>query len=311
MWSTNELSANANGGTEMMQRGLWDRLPPNYRDAVHIICSRVRELHPEKPNILWHHDLSGDPEAARAMTMADRFIKHVFVSHWQWEGFKKQYGLKESQKVILKNAIDPIPAHEKPSDGPIRLIYHTTPHRGLTLLYPAFAYIYKNIRQDIQLDVYSSFEMYGWPQRDEPYKELFEALKAHPAITYHGYKPNAEIREALQKAHIFAYPSIWPETSCIAAIEAMSAGCLLVMPRYGALPETCFEFPIWYEWHEDIEMHLKIFTTMLIGAIDTVRKPIQSHLSVQKEVTDAFYSWGSRIIQWKNFLRSLGVVDQE
>ena len=41
-------------------------------------------------------------------------------------------------------------------------------------------------------------------------------------MTYHGFKPNDVVRKALSEAHIFAYPSIWVETSCISAIEAMS-----------------------------------------------------------------------------------------
>ena len=91
---------------------------------------------------------------------------------------------------------------------------------------------------NVHLDVFSSFNAYGWAERDEPYQELFDKIEAHPQMTYHGFKPNNIVRNALQKAHIFAYPSIWMETSCIALMEAMSAGLMCVHPNLAALPET-------------------------------------------------------------------------
>ena len=61
--TTDELSKNAMGGTEMMKHGLYDRLDPELRDKVQIICSRVREVDSNRPTILWLHDMFNDPEA--------------------------------------------------------------------------------------------------------------------------------------------------------------------------------------------------------------------------------------------------------
>ena len=52
---------NAMGGTEMMHDGLLSRLPQIYRDNFSFSASRVRELGSNKKNILWLHDLPGDP----------------------------------------------------------------------------------------------------------------------------------------------------------------------------------------------------------------------------------------------------------
>ena len=71
---------------------------------------------------------------------------------------------------------------------------------------------------------------------------IFEECKNTKNINYFGFLENKKIIELLKKMHIFAHPSIWPETSCVAAIESMAAGCEVVTTNLGALPETCSSF---------------------------------------------------------------------
>jgi hypothetical protein len=60
----------------------------------------------------------------------------------------------------------------------------------------------------------------------------------HKDMTYHGGKSNEEVMKALETSHVFLYPSIWRETSCIALIEAITSGVFPIYPSYGALVET-------------------------------------------------------------------------
>lgn len=306
--TVDELSANAMGGTELMKHGLYDRLDADVRDNVQVICSRVREVDEDRPSVLWLHDMYGDPEAQH---LADeesrkRFTKLVFVSHFQKASYEMAFGIKPSEGVVLPNAIEPFEPCEKSTDE-VRLIYHTTPHRGLDILVPVFEELSKHYPQ-VVLDVYSSFEIYGWKDRDIDYEPMFERCRQHPKINYHGYKPNEEVREALKKAHIFAFPSIWPETSCIAAIEAMSAGVAIVHPQYAALPETIPSFGISYSYHEDATMHANIFIGQLATAIDQIHTPeMKNRLQFQKAYADSFYSWKNRTLQWNGLLQ--GVIN--
>ena len=134
--------------------------------------------------------------------------------------------------------------------GKVRFIYHTTPHRGLELLYPIFDELSKH-HDNIHLDVYSSFAIYGWAQRDDPYVELFTEIHNHPNMTYHGSVPNAQIIKALETADVFLYPNIWKETSCIALIEAIKCGVLCIHPNYGALTEVSGGQTLTYDYSED------------------------------------------------------------
>ena len=310
--TTDELSANAMGGTEIMKYGLADRLPPELRDQVQIICSRVRDVDPDKPSILWLHDLPNDPESKQLddEEFRSQFAKIVCVSDWQMQQYNLFKRVPYGDCIVLKNAIDPIPLTPKNFDDGIKLIYHSTPHRGLEILYPVFDQLCKKY-DNITLDVYSSFNLYGWPSRDEPYKDLFDKLEAHPNINYHGSQPNDVVRQALSDAHIFAYPSIWPETSCMCLMEAMSAGLLCVHPNLAALPETAGQWTSMYQWNEDANIHASIFYQYLDAAIRRVKDPdVQQMIGNQKMYADMFYSWPARVHQWEQLIQQLLVKEE-
>ena len=299
----------AMGGTELMNKALMERVDPALLEEFHIIKSRVRKVDTDKKNILWLHDLWADPEAQhlKDAELRKRFSKLVFVSNWQLSTYNMGLGVPYAESTVLRNAIDPIQVdwNDKPDDQ-IRLIYHTTPHRGLDILYAAVARLAEIYGDKIHLDVFSSFKAYGWEERDEPYKQLFANIDEHPQMTYHGYQPNSTIREYLQKAHIFAYPNTWQETSCIAAIEAMSAGCDIVCPNLAALPETTGHWARMYQFNEDVNEHANVFVNQLYAAIEERRhENIHKKLVIQKNWVDNFYNWDLRAAEWTNLLTGL------
>jgi UDP-glucose:(glucosyl)LPS alpha-1,2-glucosyltransferase len=305
----NELNKNARGGTELMQERLHNSIPKDLLDQFQIIPSRVRDLDPSKKKILWLHDLPNDPESEhlKKPESRKRFDKIVCVSDWQMQLYNLISGVPYAESVVLKNAIEPIDIEAKEYNGTVNLIYHTTPHRGLEILVPVFEELC-NTHDNIHLDVYSSFKIYGWEQRDEQFKQLFDRCKNHPKITYHGAVSNEEVREALKKSHIYAYPCIWPETSCLSVIEAMSAMNLVVCPNYAALPETCSNFAMMYPFNENISMHAVQFAHTLNAAIENVKtnngEP-STYLEFQKQYFDYFYSWDRRKGEWLALLQSI------
>jgi len=304
----------AMGGTEMMDLALKERVDQKMLDQFNIIKSRVRKVDEDKPNILWLHDLWNDPESQHLKDpeQRKRFSKLVFVSNWQLYSYHLALGVPYSESVVIQNAIEPIPFRGKDKDK-IRLIYHTTPHRGLEILVPVFVKLAEHFGDQIELDVFSSFEAYGWKERDKPYEQLFEVCKKHPQINYHGYQPNAVIRKALEKAHIFAYPSVWQETSCIAAIEALSAGVKVVCPNFAALPETTGGFATMYQWHEDMNEHAHRFMHVLGQTIQTFIDAdvdiINKEMQYQKAWADGLYDWDVRKHEWTGLLSA--IADQK
>lgn len=307
VFAHDSLAVNAKGGTELMKYGLQSRLPEDLLNEFQIFVSRVEEEPDEsKIRVYWLHDLPGDPSADSLKNGGwNKFHKLVFASNWQMQAFINHYGIPWSKCVVLQNAITPIPHHEKPNDGTIRLAYWSTPHRGLNILVPVFDKLCEKY-DNIELDVYSSFKLYGWEQRDQQFEALFDACRNHPKINYHGSIPNEELRANLEKTHILAYPSIWQETSCITLMEAMSAGLLCVHPNYGALAETAAGWTHMYQWHEDLNSHAHGFYQMLDTAIENYYdEGMQSRINSGAAYANVFYNWEYRKMQWEALLQSL------
>lgn len=305
-----KYSGNAKGGTELMKFRLQDSIDPALLDNFQIFVSRVHEdLSDKHVRILWLHDLPGDPESEHLKNGGhSKFHRLVFTSHWQMRGYIERYNIPWSKCIVIRNAITPIDFTEKKRDGKIKLVYTPTPHRGLNILYSVFDKLSQEY-DDIELDVFSSFKLYGWEERDKTFQDLFKRLQDHAKINYHGTVSNEEIRKHLVDSHIFAYPSIWQETSCLCLMEAMSAGLFAVHPNYGALPETAANWTYMYQMQDDINAHASMFYTVLKSAILDIKAyndaEYVSKYRPQKAYADVFYNWELIKMQWESLLQGM------
>lgn len=306
-WEENEISVKSNGGTEQTKRMVAARVDPSLVEDFQIICSRVRKIEEDKIRVYWLHDLPQDPETNHLSKpeSRDRFHKLVFCGNWQYNQYINTLGIPATDKcAVIDTPIIPIPYYKKSTDQ-VRLIYTSTPQRGLALLVPVFVELAKR-DPNIHLDVFSSFSIYGWDQADERFKELFDTCRSHPQITYHGSQPNDVVREHLQKAHIFAYPSIWQECNSRALIEAMSAGCLCVHPNLAGLSDTCGSLTVSYQFDQDANVHANKFYHLLSHTIQTIRSSDPTnYLTFVKQYADTRFSIEKIARQWEELLRDL------
>lgn len=300
------LSSNAKGGTELMKFRLLQELGEEALKDFQIFVSRVEEpLDPNKIKIYWHQDLPQDPACSHLANGGwKQYDYFVFNSNWQMQIFNLVLGIPYYKSIVLQNAIDPIEVGEKPTDK-VTLIYHSTPHRGLQLLVPVFEKLCEKY-DDIELDVYSSFKIYGWEERDKQYEQLFQKCKEHPKINYYGSVPNEDIKKALANAHIFAYPNIWVESACIALMEAMSAKLVCVHPNYGALMDTSGSITRMYQWDEDPNHHAGRFYNVVDRAIQDIKSGAsKAEVEYGKFYADNRFNWARRIQEWKALLAML------
>lgn len=297
------------GGSENQLRLLLKYLPDESFKDINLILNNTSHdlLEKDKINVLWMHHFVNQKEAKnlRSADFVNKLDWIVYNSNWNHEQHIKYFQIPKNKSVVIRNAIEKIDFEEKPSDK-ISLIYHTTPWRGLKILLK----IFKSLNlENVELNVCSSTIIYGKKfdaVLGKNYEKLFNECKNTKNVNYFGFLKNEKIIEKLKKMHIFAHPSIWPETSCVAAIESMAAGCEVVTTDLGALNETCSPFGkiINFEKRpEDLETK---YSEALLDSIKNFwSDKTQKKLKLQKETINSKYSWETRSVEWKDFFNKI------
>jgi len=304
------VQKNPRGGTELQFEYLRKYVDPTLLDQVQITTSVPEKipLHPTKMNILWQKNSYDQPNLApwfKDKSNHSKYDWYVFNSHWNYEKFRMMFDIPTEKSLVIKNGIDNIkPRDLKQKKDKIKLIFHPTPWRGLSVILAAMQYV-KN--PNVELDVYSSTEVYGEAFKknsDHLYQGLYDQAKQLPNVNYIGYKPNEYIKENLHNYDIFAYPNIWEETFCISAIEAMAAGLYIITTDYGALFETCAEFSSYIPYQKDYLILAQNFAFAIDAISNNLTSPgIVSHLELQIKYTNNFYNWNKQANAWSQFLK--------
>jgi glycosyltransferase involved in cell wall biosynthesis len=269
---------------------------------------------PDARQILWTGHAPDQPAVAplaqpEIWALVDGF---ALVSEWQAACFHRAFGFDPARIAILRNAVGPAFADLfdggpilPTKAGPPTLCYTSTPFRGLDRLLVAFARIRAEV-PDARLEVYSS--MAGYNSLQDPYQPLYDLARASPGVTYHGSVPQPALAQALRGATMLAYPNTFAETSCIAVMEAMAAGCAVVTSDLGALPETGAGFIDLTPPITDPQAHAEVFADrviQLLAARQADPAGTEAHLQAQVAYTVAENSWARRAEQWSTWLSGL------
>jgi glycosyltransferase involved in cell wall biosynthesis len=302
------LLSDSHGGTDLVARKLLEKLGSRVFDGINLIVSSAHEswIKPHQVNVLWNHH-NVDQPAIRNLSNSDYLKKidcFIYVSHWQYEKYRYKFHIPEHKSVVIRNAVDELFPKEKPKK--LKLIYTSTPWRGLDILLDCFEALDRN---DIELEIFSSTKIYGKEfdrENADKYSDLFARAASMRNVNYRGFASNQQVREALLSAHIFAFPSTFEETSCLAVIEAGMAGLSIVTTNLGALFETCGAWARYVGYDSNRTYLTRKFTFALERAINEFWNPEnQRNLKEQSNYFNRFYGWNTRRIEWENLLSQL------
>ena len=297
------------GGSELQWNALFSRLPAELLANKNIIKSDCdpRWLKKDKINILWEQLSYSEPfvQNLKDRKYVDQLDWIIFNSHWSYNQFRIHFQIPEYKTRVIQNFTPPFPHPLKKDNSKIKLIYTSTPWRGLAILMRTVEMLNEK-RKDFEVDIYSSTLLYGsefYKVHEKKYQSLFDKCKEIPNINYKGYANNEEVRQALMKSHILAYPCIFEETSCLAAIEAMAAGCKVVTTNYGALPETCGRFARYICFEPNAQRLIDSYTEVLNEEMDNIfTEKTRNSLQLQANHYNTEWSIETRLKEWEAFL---------
>ena len=148
--------------------------------------------------------------------------------------------------VVQRNAIAPAFQAMFPPDtrvvkeksGLQTMAYTSTPFRGLNVLLRLFPLIHTAVPH-VRLKVFSSMQVYRVASAEDEteFGTLYQACRDTAGVEYVGSLSQPALAEQLKQVAVLAYPNTFPETSCIAVMEAMAAGCIVVTSELGPFPK--------------------------------------------------------------------------
>jgi glycosyltransferase involved in cell wall biosynthesis len=292
------------GGTELMFEELQRRLPQEIWDKYSIF-NYLSQADFSKKTIFWNQ-LSYDQHAVQFLndpSYIEKIDYFVFVSHWQSEMFRKIFNIPGYKTHVIKNACIGVEDKIHTDSEKIKICYISTPWRGLDVLLRSWEL---NPPENCELHVFSSCKIYGpeFGENDTQYQELYDKCNELPGVIYRGSIPNDELRKELPSFDILAYPNTFEETSCIAVIEALSAGLRVITSNLGSLPETTEGYACIYPYLMDKENHSKHFSKILLEEIELIRS---NGFDYTKQINEykPKWSWETRINEWNKLLNEL------
>jgi len=169
----------------------------------------------------------------RVINQCDRLLG---VSQWQLERISETSGFPLHKTWVIGNGIHPPYFVGSEKRERKRLIYSSTPHRGLQFV-PKLITKLRERHPTLEIHIFSSYKTYdiqGFLDLDP----LIEEIKNTPGCVLHESVMQKELAREFMKSSIWFYPTHFEETSCITAMEAMAAGCVPLTSKLAALPET-------------------------------------------------------------------------
>jgi len=176
----------------------------------------------------------------------EKLTRLVGLCKTHQEYFKARYPkarVSLSSNGIKRAIIEQI-LKDPPERNPHRLMYASSPDRGMEFLLQMFPRI-REMVPDAELHIYYGFDNIekvvahmGKNSRVGLNTARLQGLLEQPGVSYHGRTGQPELLREWFKAGIWAHPSNFTETSCITCMDAQACGAIPVTSPVWAIAEN-------------------------------------------------------------------------
>jgi glycosyltransferase involved in cell wall biosynthesis len=184
------------------------------------------------------------------------------------------------------------------------LIYASAPGRGLDLLLLSFPAM-REALPGVTLRICSDQGIYQAAGADDPYNAYYAVARALDGVEFIGSLSQASLGAAFAAADILAYPTNFIETSCIVAMEAAVAGCLVMGTDIGALSETMNGYGVFTPFLSERATVVRDFSKLLIATVAAAKADPTAFGARRAEQAAWFretHTWEKRAQEWEAYL---------
>ncbi len=310
----------AHGITSLPLEMLGEEIGRTSYDA-YIFCGRwtsefvnLVRAHTTAPLIAWMHESAFAPPLTPAL---ETFDGVVYVSEWQ-KRINQDRALPHWKQIIIRNAMNPAVALSFPANTDIRaaksqpptLLFCGSFARGAFHIPPILEKIRAH-RRDFSVEMFCNLDPSRNPETDADY---IDWLRNQPNVAHVGMVGQQELARRMRSATLLLAPNTWPETSCIALIEAIASGLTVVTTNRAALPETASGFAQHIAVDRPDEMQgfdmpidYDAFADAVLSALrEQEENPTKTETDLRRQIDffHAHYQWTQRVDAWVKFIRS-------
>ena len=244
----------------------------------------------------------------------EHFDQIICMCDWHARYTARLYPSIKDKIILTANGVKGELIHQNEADqaptrNPKRLIWTSSPDRGLEYLIQAFTRAREYV-SDLELHAFYGFDNIdkllalnpAHPYWSKSKARIMRLLTITPGVTWHGRTTQPELYRWWLSSGLWVYQTNFLETSCISCMEAQAMGAIPIFNPVGALAENVtWGVPIAGDAYGDPLIQARYAAEIVRMATspdlqETIRQPMMAE---SRQRCD----WERRVDQWASWLK--------